>query len=155
MPMEFGDDDVGPRLMPARKPSSMSMIDAKQSMIRLEQKVVRKASIVCSLLMSTMLDFISLGDMISDIYIIWALMKTEHTFWFSFSTLTILLPFLIAQVPYLNFKLEKYVKDFNESKRRSVVGFIYQTPLILFYFILLDVIFLVVSLGMTIVLTLL
>ena len=98
--------------------------------------------------MSFLLDIISTVDLFSDFYVIHAFIYSRHAFWMCISMTTIMMPFFVAQVPYLNFKLEQYKrksKDGKKEYRRKFVGVLLLTPLLLLYFLVTDVFYLFFS----------
>ena len=53
------------------------------------------------------LDSISMADFCSDVFMTKVFFVSRHTFWFSISFITMLLPFILAYIPFVQLKLEK------------------------------------------------
>ena len=123
------------------------------------------------------LEFISTFDFLTDLYITTQFFKTKHLFWSSILVITTLCPFFIGQVPFIQFQIVKLRKIFLKKhvlladqslsqadvdekvgRCRGCKKFLASfaiTPLVIVYLILVDLFFLLVSVILTPIMTLL
>jgi hypothetical protein len=97
-------------------------------------------------------DAISFFDFISDGIIIVQLVKSSDVMWMCLMITTVAWPYFVAQVPYLNFRLEHLRMVFIDTERRPIKkfgAFILLTPFILALFVTMDVLFLSTNLALT------
>jgi hypothetical protein len=102
------------------------------------------------ILLGIILDTFAAVDFFSDLYIITKFLNSQHAFWLCANLQTIMWPFFVSQVPYLNFKLIElrniFTKRGTSNRLKFVVGMTTLTPGLLFFFIFVDLTFLVISL---------
>ena len=105
-------------------------------------------SLAVSILLNLLLDLMSTVDLISDFYVIKVFVYSRHTMWMCVSMSTIMIPFFVAQVPYLNFKLNSYQNVFMSNQTnygKKFLAVLLLTPFLLIYFLITDCFYLVVS----------
>ena len=105
-----------------------------------------------NILIEYFLDLVTLLDLLSDGIILITLLYSGDAMWFCLSVITILMPYIVAQIPYLGFKLGKNRTIYSEKKvscTKKTMGYILITPLILAMFVALDTLFLLVGLILT------
>jgi hypothetical protein len=98
-----------------------------------------------------LLEIIAFIDLYSDIYILIHLLATGHTAWASLTLYTMLSPYLISYIPLINFQIQYYEQiGANErselSKNMEAMGIL--TPIVLIYLALMDVFYIVASVGL-------
>ena len=57
-------------------------------------------------LINMLLDGLSAVDLVSDFIVIWSYINSKHGWWMCNSLIMIIFPFYVAQVPFLNYKLD-------------------------------------------------
>ena len=98
-------------------------------------------------LFNLFLELIALFDMSGDILLLIALFNSEHTAWFALSLLSMLSPFFVCYVPLLTFQKKKLNnKDLDYLDLIGMVIFL--TPLVLIYLQLMDVVYIINSVGL-------
>lgn len=92
-------------------------------------------------------EFFAVIDLVTDIKILYDLIKSEHIAWSSLTILTMIAPFLICHIPYLSFLTQKF-NNLPYNKRdckQKFFGFIMVSPLMILFLFFMDVWFLVVT----------
>ena len=88
-------------------------------------------------------------DFLSDCYVVRAFILSRHAFWTCVMIQTMMWPFFVSQVPYLNLKLMELRNTFTKTEKdysRDLKGIVTMTPLLLVFFLIADITFLVISL---------
>ena len=68
------------------------------------------------LLLDWILDLVNFVDFLTDLLIMYTLLYSEDVMWFCLTVVTILMPYIVAQIPYAGFKLSKNREIFSREK---------------------------------------
>jgi hypothetical protein len=93
------------------------------------------------------LELIALLDMSGDFILLVALYNSEHTAWFALSLLSMMSPFFVCYVPLLTFQKKKL----NNAKLNffnGAITFAFLTPTVLVYLQIMDVVYIINSVGL-------
>lgn len=94
------------------------------------------------------LELIALFDMIGDIYLMISMYQTGHTAWFTLSIFTMLSPFYVCYVPLVTFQKNRG-KLQKETQFLKFLNVLSLTPFIVSYLLLMDIIYILVSVVIT------
>lgn len=94
------------------------------------------------------LELIAMFDMVGDIYLLIGMYTFGHTAWFTISIFTMLSPFYVCYVPLVTFQKNRS-KLQEDTKFLKFLNIVSLTPLIVAYLLMMDVIYIVVSVIIT------
>ena len=94
------------------------------------------------------LELIALFDMFGDIYLMYSMYIYGHTAWFTLSIFTMLSPFYVCYVPLVTFQKNRG-KLQKETRFLKVLNIVSLTPLIVAYLLVMDIIYILVSVVIT------
>ena len=94
------------------------------------------------------LELIALFDMVGDIYLMISMYTYGHTAWFTLSIFTMLSPFYVCYVPLVTFQKNRG-KLQKETRFLKMLNIVSLTPLIVAYLLLMDIIYILVSVVVT------
>jgi hypothetical protein len=95
-----------------------------------------------------LLEAIALFDMVGDVYLLIQMYYYGHCAWFTLSLYTMLSPFYVCYVPLLTFQKNR-AKLQEETKFLKFLNIASLTPFIVAYLLLMDVIYIIVSVILT------
>ena len=100
-------------------------------------------------ILSLILEILSAADLVSDIIIMKAMVETAHIVWFSISIFTMLCPFLMGYGSFISLRIEDIketlrmdYKSHDNHRLKLVLQFLYMTPFVLVYLVIMDLIYL-------------
>ena len=79
------------------------------------EKAKKGKNSVLFLIIEYILDLVTFLDFISDGIIIYTLLYSKDVMWLCFVVMSILMPYIVAQIPYLGFKLSKNRAIYSEK----------------------------------------
>lgn len=109
---------------------------------------VSKCRRIPELLLNLTIELISTSDLISDGYLLYKFAQSKHLAWFTCIVQTIVWPYFISYVPFINFKITELRNKQIEGKKglmNRLSSGSYITPLLLVYLFCVDVFFMILS----------
>lgn len=112
------------------------------------QKYEQPANPYFEFAFTLLLEAIALFDMVGDIYLLIQMYAAGHTAWFTLSLYTMLSPFYVCYVPLLTFQKNR-AKLQEETRFLKLLNLASLTPFIVAYLLLMDIIYIIVSVIIT------